>query len=297
MFPNKKTTERCLIDEFRSFFVSIGGVPIKIRSDNSLFPAVELQDFLRDWNVGWGSSSPHYPQSNGRAEAGINAIKALVARSRTGGAFDQNKMAKALLLYRNAPRIGLQSPPQLIFNRPIRDGLPAHRRSFASEWQKEAREIEQRQHKILEKSTTHYNRDAKDLPELSVGDHVLIQNPDSKRWVTPGVVVETGPNWDYMVKTPFGRIFLRNRRMLRKKTVVMPGTIPPAENAPTAAVEPIQPAPATERAAPITTAKPEKRTDGQQGQKVEVGCGRERGRIPPTRQSTRISLPSNRYLA
>jgi hypothetical protein len=118
--PNKNTTARRLIDEFRSFFVSIGGGPIKIWSDNGLFPAAEFQDFLRDWKVGWESSSPHYPQSNGRAEAGIKAIKALVAGSRTGGTFDQNKMAKALLLYRNAPRMGIQSPAQLIFNRPIR---------------------------------------------------------------------------------------------------------------------------------------------------------------------------------
>jgi transposase InsO family protein len=96
MFQNKITTARRLIDEFRSFFVSIGGAPIKIWSDNGLFPAAEFQDFLRDWKVGWESSSPHYPQSNGRAEAGIKAIKALVAGSRTGGTFDQNKMAKAL---------------------------------------------------------------------------------------------------------------------------------------------------------------------------------------------------------
>ena len=32
---------------------------------------------------------------------GIKAIKALVTGSRTGGSFDKNKMAKALLLYRN----------------------------------------------------------------------------------------------------------------------------------------------------------------------------------------------------
>ncbi|EFX75160.1 hypothetical protein DAPPUDRAFT_250935 [Daphnia pulex] len=56
----------------------------------------------------------------------------------------------------------------------------------------------ERQQKMLEKTTNYYNRDAKDLPELTIGDHVLIHNPDSKRWTTPGVVVETGPNRDYM---------------------------------------------------------------------------------------------------
>ena len=103
MFQDKSTSPARLIDEFRNFFSAIGVLPVKLWSDNSIFPSAEFQDFLRDWDVGWGSSSPHYPQSNGRAEAGIKAIKALVTGSRTGGSFDKNKMAKALLLYRNAP--------------------------------------------------------------------------------------------------------------------------------------------------------------------------------------------------
>jgi hypothetical protein len=94
MFQDKSTSAARLIDEFRNFFTAIGGAPVKLWSDNSIFPSAEFQDFLRDWDVGWGSSSPHYPQSNGRAGAGIKAIKALVTGSRTGGSFDKNKMAR-----------------------------------------------------------------------------------------------------------------------------------------------------------------------------------------------------------
>jgi hypothetical protein len=33
-------------------------------------------------------------------------------------------------------------PAQLVFNRPVRDCLPAHRRSFAPQWQKSAAQME-----------------------------------------------------------------------------------------------------------------------------------------------------------
>lgn len=293
MFTDKQTTARRLVEEFREFFVSIGGAPVKLWSDNSLFPSAEFQDFLRDWNVAWGSSSPHFPQSKGRAEVGIKSIKSLVTGSRTGGKFDKNKMAKALLLYRNAPRLGLQSPAQLVFNRPIRDGLPAHRRSYAPEWQNNAREIEAKSLKAQEKSAAYYNQNAKDLKELSVGDHVLIQNPDSKRWITPGIVVEVGPHRDYLIKTGAGRVFRRNRRMLRKRTAVMPGPGPPLDNPPPAPLTTTPTVPLTT----IPTGQPEERTNTETPQARPTVTGRSRGRGRPiaTRQSTRIGIPSTRY--
>ncbi|EFX77913.1 hypothetical protein DAPPUDRAFT_105685 [Daphnia pulex] len=51
-----------------------------------------------------------------------------------------------------------------------------------------------------------------------------MQHPISKCWSTPAVVVEIGPHRDYLLKTPAGRLFRRNRRMLRKRVPVMPGT-------------------------------------------------------------------------
>jgi hypothetical protein len=61
----------------------------------------------------------------------------------------------------------------------------------------------------------HYNRKAHPLPPLSIGDSVVIQPPITKRWSTPGSIGEVGPFRDYLVKTPAGRLFRRNRRFLR----------------------------------------------------------------------------------
>lgn len=88
--------------------------------------------------MAFGSSSTHYHQSNGREEAAIKSMNKLVIGSRTGGQPDPDKLAKDILLFRNAPRYGGASPDQLVFNRPIRDSFPTHERSFAPEWQRGA---------------------------------------------------------------------------------------------------------------------------------------------------------------
>lgn len=147
MFSYKNTTARRLINSYRTFFVDTGGAPVKIYSINTPFGAAELQFFLRDWGVVFGSSSPHYHQSNGRAKAAIKSMKKFVIGSRTGGQPDPDKLAKAILLFRNAPRYGGASPAQPMFNRPIRDSLPAYQRSFAPEWHRAVEVLEQRMHR------------------------------------------------------------------------------------------------------------------------------------------------------
>ncbi|EFX76839.1 hypothetical protein DAPPUDRAFT_106763 [Daphnia pulex] len=115
----------------------------------------------------------------------------------------------------------------MVFNRPVRDALPAHRRSFAPEWQLKADILEKRARRAKEVQIEHYNRTAHPLQPFGIGDHVIVQHPVSKCWETTAIVVEIGPNRDYIVKTPAGRLFRRNRRMLRKRVPVMPGN-PPA---------------------------------------------------------------------
>lgn len=87
-----------------------------IYSDNSPFKAAEFKFFLQ---------LPHYHQINGCAEASIKSMTKLVG-SRIGGQDDQDKLAKTILFFRNSPWYGGASPIQLVFNRPIRDGLQTH---------------------------------------------------------------------------------------------------------------------------------------------------------------------------
>ena len=259
-FPDKHTTSRRIKDALREFFAEFG-IPEKLWTDDAtIFKSAPFQQFLDQYGVTWGSSAPYYAQSNGRAESEIKQMKKLIIGSKTGGQIDPDKLAQALMLYRNAPRSGGASPAEIVFNHPIRDILPAHGRSFTAEWQRPPAELQQRVEVAQERNAAHYNATAHSLIVLQVGDHVLIQDSKTGRWDTPAVVTEVGPNRDYLVETRKGSIFRRNRRHLLRRVPVMPGPAcplaerppPPAQNLPPpanyadAARRPAQPAIAEE---------------------------------------------------
>jgi hypothetical protein len=114
-------------------------------------------------------------------------MKKLIAGSWTSGSFDLDKFLKGLLLSRNAPIAGGASLSQVVFNRPTRDLIPAHRRSIAPEWQKAAGILEKRALRAKELRTLHYNRTTRPLSALRVGDNVVIQHHRSKRWRIQGL--------------------------------------------------------------------------------------------------------------
>ena len=100
---------------------------------------------------------------------------------------------------------------QKLFGHPVQDTLPAHRRSFAPEWQKSTSEAESLAQGTTKNSTRAYNQQARPLPDLKVGNHVAIQHPTSKLWNTYGVITAIGPYRKYFVKMQSGRVLVRNR--------------------------------------------------------------------------------------
>ena len=94
---------------------------------------------------------------------------------------DEDKLCKALLQYRNTPsaRDGL-SPAQKLFGHPIQDTLPAHARSFTSEWQHKMQES--KAVTTQQSSMDYYNRGAHLLPDIQQGTQVVLQNPRTKLW-------------------------------------------------------------------------------------------------------------------
>ncbi|EFX68754.1 hypothetical protein DAPPUDRAFT_329818 [Daphnia pulex] len=154
------------------------------------------------------------PQSVGaKARSVIPAptMKSLIHGTWTSGGFNATKFDKSILLFRNMPRSGGASPAQLIFNCPVRDCLLAHCRSFAPEWQKAANILEKMDPAIERAANRVLQSKDAAINWFVVGNHVLIQHPDSKLWNTPSVIVEVGKHRDYLIKTPAGRIFRRNR--------------------------------------------------------------------------------------
>ena len=105
------------------------GAPDKVWTDQGTqFTSQAFQEFAKQWGFKHVTSSPRYPQSNGKAEATVKSMKKIIQAAWWGRSLDENKLARALMQYRNTPsrKDGL-SPAQKLYRRPIQDTLPAHR--------------------------------------------------------------------------------------------------------------------------------------------------------------------------
>ena len=104
----------------------------------------------------------------------------------------------------------------IVFGKNLRSRVPAHSSSFDEKWQKQAKEIDERNDERRAKIEDHYNASARDLKPFRVGTKVRIQDHVSKRWTHVGDIVGVGRNRDYRIKLPSGRTWWRNRRFLRR---------------------------------------------------------------------------------
>ena len=71
----------------------------------------------------------------------VKSMKKLISAAWNGKSVDWNKLSRSLLQHQNTScrKDGLSSA-QKLFGHPVQDTLPAHRQSFAMEWQKSSQE-------------------------------------------------------------------------------------------------------------------------------------------------------------
>ena len=206
------------------------GVPVEISSDGGPeFTSGETQAFFKRWGIRHRLSSVAFPSSNGRAELAVKTAKRLLEDNvGPDGQLDNDSMVRALLTLRNTPDPGCKlSPSQIVLGRPLRDSLPYIDKSimmynnpqvqpqWREAWKAKEEALRIRYVKTIENLSEH----AHPLKPLRHGDQVMLQNQRGrhpKKWDSSGVIVETKPNDQYVVKiTGSGRLTLRNRRFLR----------------------------------------------------------------------------------
>ena len=170
---------------------------------------------MERWCVVHEMSTPHYPQSNGHAEAHVKILKHLIMKTTpSGDLYADDEFVQGLLEIRNTPGPDGLSPSVLLFGRPLRSLVPTHRSAFDQKWQDIHKGLDTRK-STQDKSDERYNARSKPLSDIPLGSEVRIQHHDTHKWDTTGIIVGVGSKRDYLVKTPSGSIMWRNRRFLR----------------------------------------------------------------------------------
>ena len=108
-FSNDPSSHQ-IISTIRKFFVDTG-VPVRIRIDGGpQFTSSKFQQFLKKWGVTSTISTPHYPLSNGHAEAAVKAMKHLVAKTAEHGSLDCDEFSSGLIEWVNTPKAHYHQP-------------------------------------------------------------------------------------------------------------------------------------------------------------------------------------------
>ena len=144
------------------------------------FGSREFQDFAREYEFEHLTSSPDYPQSNGKVENAIKTAKSLMKKARESG----QDFYLSLLAWRNTLTEGMgSSPAQRLFSRRTKMSLPTASRLLEPEPVKQVRDKLYERKEIQAK---YFNKVSKELPSLQEGEIVRMKpkaHDHAKRWV------------------------------------------------------------------------------------------------------------------
>ena len=206
-FGNNTTADR-LVQATQKHFARYG-TPVELHSDNgSQFTSEIFTDFLTSWGVSHVTSSPYFPQGNGKAEAAVKVAKRLMKKCQRSG----EDFTYALLALRNTVQSDGSSRAQKFFSRSLRSRLPSRLDSdFVFDKSQVRKNVQKRLHR-----KKHFDRRTRPLRRLGPGSLVRVQ-PLSRdgRWSKGACVREVAPR-SYRVRLEDGTMVRRNRKHLRE---------------------------------------------------------------------------------
>ncbi|XP_055492867.1 uncharacterized protein K02A2.6-like [Leucoraja erinacea] len=219
------TKSNTVIKKLKAHFARQGIPDIVISDNGPQYASQEFQHFSQKWGFEHRTSSPGYPQSNGKAESAVKTAKRLMLKA----AAARQDPYLAMLDHRNTPSQGLNtSPAQRLLSRRTRTLLPTKDTLLKPEVTHDEQGLKynrQRQEK-------YYNRTAKDMDTLKREDSVRVQPCDTHKGWRPARVVQQVSHRSYEVELESGGVLRRNRRHLRHN----PTTLTPTQNTPTPTV-------------------------------------------------------------
>ena len=204
----KGTSSQPVIQALKMIF-GCHGIPDSVISDNGpAYASEEFKRFAEQWEFQHITTSPHYPQSNGKAESAVKVCKTLMKKAKLASS-DFNL---ALLNYRNTPTEPTNlSPAQRLFGRRTRTLLLPTTALLTPET---PQQVPTKLKTGQRRQGQYYNQHTKLLPSLKAGDAVRLKLPGSSTW-TPGICKKQVAPRSYIVECN-GCHYRRNRRHLRK---------------------------------------------------------------------------------
>lgn len=184
------------------------GIPEKLVTDNgSQYTSAEFQRFTKEWDFVHTTSSPRYPQSNGFAERNVQTVKNILHKAKES----HSDPYLALLCFRSTPiDHNLPSPAEMLYSRKPKTNLPSKIPNSLPDPRNIQKNLERRQ----TSQKKYHDRHAHDLAALQKGQHILMKKEEQGRWIPATVLNEASEPRSYMVQTPNGTMYRRNRRHL-----------------------------------------------------------------------------------
>jgi len=204
MIPDTKSST--VINKLKSFFSRHGIVETLISDNARQYTSHDFKVFADTWDFTHKTSSPTYSQSNGLAERTVQTIKAMFTKAKQAG----SDPYLAILEYRNSPLLCGKSPAQLLMSRQLRAALPLTSGQLNPQVANQLL-VQTRMASNKQRSKEYYDRSAHPLQPLQIGDSVRIRF--GRSW-KPANVTRKVNNRSYIVKTPDGTQYRRNRRHL-----------------------------------------------------------------------------------
>ncbi|XP_028417982.1 uncharacterized protein K02A2.6-like [Dendronephthya gigantea] len=205
------TKSKAVIRKLKAQFARFG-IPDVVMTDNGpQLSSKEFENFGKLWKFEHVTSSPRYPQSNGKVERAIRDAKQLMKKAKKTG----SDPYLALLRYRNTPTQSLgSSPVQRLMSRRTKSLLPTTKALLRPKVVNNViKKIKARQLRAKK----YYDRGTRGLTELKRGETVRIVSASQERTGAQKAKIQRKVGIrSYEVVTEGGKVYCRNRRHLRK---------------------------------------------------------------------------------
>ena len=185
------------------------GIPDICLTDNGpQFDIKSFEHFANEWEFEHITSSPHYSQSNGKAESAVKIAKKILKKANRDGKDNW----KAILDWRNTPTVDMNSSPvQRLMSRRTRTLLPTTKSHLTS---RVADNVKEKIEHKRQKAKYYYDKTGKELQKLDIGDVRARPIIRSEKWKL-GETIDIVNSRSYIVDVN-GTLYRRNRRDLRK---------------------------------------------------------------------------------